>query len=287
MGNELACFLPEGWDTQVKEVVNSALNTFEVFKLTTLQWLKDFALQFARCISITGDADFKQVVSKSMSSSLLSCITQPFTRGQFLTFCKDVVKGLLRRSENYKAVQELLCSVLMETLNSVCAVANCPVVREFFNNVLKNAREEMIAEVARTSARQQLAKAATETVAEELIENTTKLSRASKSGVQALKVGAIVDGCVWLGSVGYTYYRYRQNEIDKPTAQRTVIKRTGAAVGSIGLGAAGTFIGTMLLPGVGTFVGGFIGGFAGDYIGSQAGDKVARQTIQEHHDRQD
>ena len=274
MGNELACFLPKGWDTQVKEVVTPALKTFEVFKLTTLQWLKDFALHFARSISISGDADFKQVVAKSVASSLLSCIKQPFTRGQFLTFCKDVVKELLRRSENYKAVQQFFGSILKETLNSVCTVANCPFVKEFFNNVLKNAREEIAAEAARTSAQQQLAKAATETVAEELIENTTKLSRASKSGVQALKVGVVVDGCAWLASVGYTYYRYRQNQIDRTTAQRTVIKRTGAAVGSIGLGAAGTFIGTMLLPGVGTFVGGFIGGLAGDYIGSQAGDKV-------------
>ena len=166
----------QGMGHASEEVVNSAVKTFEVFELRTLQWLKDFALQFARSISITGDADFKQVVSKSMSLSLLSCITQPFTRGQFLTFCKDVVKELLCHSENYKTVQQLFHSVLKETLNGVRTAANCPVVKEFFNNVLKNAQEEIAAEVARISAQKQLAKAATGTVAEELIENTTKLS---------------------------------------------------------------------------------------------------------------
>ena len=274
----------------MKELVDSALTTCKV-GYKTLQWLGDFALQFARGVSINGDADFGLVVSKSASFSLLSCIWEPFTRGEFLVFCKDAVKGLLRRTEGCKliasAVRQRLLSELNKTLTGVSAVANCPIIRDFFNNICSTAQEEIAAEAARKTAKEQFAKAATETVAEELIETTTRLSRASKSGVQALKVGAAVDGVLWLGSVGYTYYRYRNKQIDKPTAQRTVIKRSGAAVGSIGLGAAGTFVGTLVLPGVGTLVGGFIGGLAGDYFGSKVGEEVAKHTIKENHNRQD
>ena len=118
-------------------------------------------------------------------------------------------------------------------------------------------------------------------VAEEVVESTVKYSRAAQCAKASLKAGVVVDGVCLVYSAGRSYWKYRDGRISWEEHRETLCKRTGGAAGSVGMGAAGTFIGTLVFPGVGTFIGGVIGGMAGDYMGSWMGNKVDKNCFAE------
>lgn len=102
-------------------------------------------------------------------------------------------------------------------------------------------------------------------------ESTMKCSKAILSAKASLKAGVITEGASLACNAGKSYNKYKSGERSWEEHQEIMMKRSISAAGSAGLGAVGTFIGTLLFPGV---MGGIICGMAGSYIGSWVGRKV-------------
>lgn len=118
-------------------------------------------------------------------------------------------------------------------------------------------------------------------VVEEISEQAaSRLAQAKVCVRSTVLVGAVVEG-VFLGcSVARKSYDYSRGRITRSELRQHTIKRSSAAVGSVGLCAAGSFIGTLVFPGVGTFVGGVIGGVVGEMGGAKVGQGIDHLVAQ-------
>ncbi len=264
MGSEWSCVLPKLGATLVTE-----LATDIVAPAITLAELRELATSFARDVSAKGEADLDGVLSKSFLISISTTLTNEFTKRAFLSWCGIVFETISGKVSalTCKALATKLKAALIRVFHDISNKAVSPFIRAIFRRI--------VGETPTTSSKTaQACRSAAGTLSGEALENATRCTRACTSVKTALKWGVVVDGAVAGGTIAYAAYRYKQSKIDGKEFKRIAIRRSSGAVGSVGVGAAGTFIGTLLFPGVGTLVGGFIGGMAGDYMGSWAGGKL-------------
>ena len=99
----------------------------------------------------------------------------------------------------------------------------------------------------------------------------------------ALVCGAAVDGTILVLQVGYSIYKYSNNEIDGHTFRCDTVRNASTAVGSFTGGAAGTMTGTLigatigsLFPGIGTALGALVGGAIGTVVMGTAGSYAGK-----------
>ena len=259
--------------TTVRELLKSVPQYVANFGEFTLAKLVTFAGQFARNVCSCGEADLKDVVVKSLFSTL-GC--DYFTTREFLTCCQKVVEQLYKRINSLPAslaTCTFLKAALKKTLEELSKASPSLWIEIFFKDII-----EETASTSRAVIDLQATRAVTSTAAGEVFENVSKYTRASQSAKSALKFGALVDGTVVVATIGYAGYKYSQGKIDGREFKRVTIRRSSAAVGSVGMSAAGSFVGTLLFPGVGTVIGGIAGGIAGDYTGSWFGGVVDDHT---------
>ena len=281
MGAINCTILPSGWDTEVKEVWEKITSQMKVFGHLTLKNLGDFAVYFARKVSITGDEDFQCVITKEVLKggltvffgNLSDTVLRTITNGQFLDFCNKTVQHIAQMTATSPTmVKEAIRGGIREFIDRICGESCSPIVKTFFECVWKRA-EEKIAKKAAGSAMSNVVSSGAATV-KTVGKNASKLSKAKACAGAALKSSVIVDGALLGVSAGYSYYKYKNGAATWEEHKEVVVKRSAGTAGSIGGTTAGAFIGSLIFPGVGTFVGGFVGGLAGDYAGSRFGGKV-------------
>ena len=183
------------------------------------------------------------------------CVRKPFQQ-----FCTQLTDAILKLGKllTSKLNAELLF-IVQTVANKITDTASNPILKKFFKKLAESAAPQ---QTGRKAAN--IAKAVAGAATEEAAEHLTKFTQASRSARSALKCGILVDGVFLAYSVGTSYSKYQKNEISWEQHRKTVIKRTGAATGSVGAGALGSFVGTLVFPGVGSVIGGFVGGVAGD-----------------------
>lgn len=113
-----------------------------------------------------------------------------------------------------------------------------------------------------------LFRAAGGTIGQEVVEGVGKLSKANASAISTFKSGVVIDGFIFGCTLTYSAIQYQKGNIDEEQFRRIAVTRGTATAGSVCASSAGAFLGTMVFPGVGTFVGGVVGGIVGDFIGN-------------------
>ena len=280
--------LPKGWETVVRDVWIRSIGQMKVFGDLSLKALSDFALHFARKVSITGDSDLRCLMTKEVLKGGLTTflshqwdtVISTITNKQFLDFCSQTVQYIATKTAtSTTVVKEAILRGIRVTINKICGESCSSIVNAFFTRVLKGA-EEKIAKEAAGSAMSNVVtsgKAAVKTVGE----NASKLSKAKACAGAAFKSSVVVDGALLGISAGYSYYKYKTGASTWEEHKGVVAKRSASTAGSIGGTTAGAFVGSLILPGVGTFVGGFVGGIAGDWFGGNVYDKVSSKPDNE------
>ena len=265
-GFNFSCVIPDGWETIVGKITSSLS---EPLKFLNLGQFHNFCVSFAKDFTASGTADSRSVFTKSFASSFLGTITCNLTKEEFLYSCVHICSGLLRLAQSSES-QKKLITALEKILEPITEVAISPIVEIFFRDVLiKAAKEE-----AKQSCVKPLVQAATGAVGEEIAGGVSKLSKAKAGAKSVIKWSIVVDGSVFVYTVGNAAHKYHNGDISYREFRRTTIKRGSATIGSIGMGGAGAFVGSLIFPGVGTFVGGFVGGVVGEYIGNNIGEKA-------------
>ena len=138
--------------------------------------------------------------------------------------------------------------------------------------VAKETGEEMASSVTKVAATHLMKE-----TAEEAVSKTTAigLGKQMASGAKAgLFGGVVVEGACLAYSVHGAYQQMKNDEISQEQFRHHVVKRTGAAGGSMTGGVAGAAIGSVIIPipVVGTVVGSVVGGVVGSFVGSMVGD---------------
>ena len=278
MGEIWSKIVSNGWLTPVKEVYKSS--DAECDTGITLKDLKEFAKHFSEKVSNSGDVSFDMVATKTFVISVIS--TGVKQAREALLSCLKIVVGtivqkILKTSGDSR---KILLQSMKEIALKISKEAVDPLIRKFFKDIARNALVQDSGSKL-LQAVQALSVSGTEkgaqSVAREGVKTAAKESArtaAKQSAISAAKVGAVVDGMLLAYTVTRSAYRYRNGDITGNELRRTVMRRSSAAVGSVGLSAAGAFVGTLVAPGAGTFIGGWIGGMAGDYMGSWFGAKV-------------
>ena len=265
-GFNFSCVIPDGWETIVGKITSLPL---EPLKCLNLRKFHDFCVSFAKKFTANGTADLGSVITKSFTSSFLGAITCNLTKKELFDSCVYICSGLLRLVHSSESRKKLI-TALKNILERIAEVAICPFVETFFRDVLIEAAKQE----AKQSCVKPLMKAATGAVGEEIAGGVGKLSKAKAGAKSAIKWGIVVDGVVFVYTVGNAACKYHNGDISYREFRRTTIKRGSATIGSIGMGGAGAFVGSLIFPGVGTFVGGFVGGIVGEYIGNSVGEKA-------------
>ena len=266
MGN----ILKKGWETTVDD-----LNDEDVDGNITLDNLYFVAKYFATSVDSNGDATVGAVLMKCLSSACLSTVKCSCTRKPFLDFCNKVIVAVMKYGNSLAATQnELLRKAVEKVANTIVEKAVNPVVKRFFTQTVENAVPACTAVHAAQSGNGALNQLAGEVLVEEAVENISKLTLAKSSAKSALKWGFVVEGACLAYTIYDSHTKLKKKEITSDQYTRTVVKRSSGAAASLGGGAVGSFVGTLVLPGFGSFVGGFVGGVAGDYLGSWLGEKA-------------
>ena len=185
-----------------------------------------------------------------------------------LEICSYVCAGILHFAQ-LVGHQQVVQRALKDIADKIAETASTNFVKYFFQNVVENAARNQ-----QRLLRPGLVKTIGGTLAEEFAKNAGNISRAKAGAKVAFKTGLITDGAILAFTLGYATWQYKKGNIDGAHLRRTAVTSTSAAAGSVGMSSAGVFIGTMIFPGVGTFVGGVVGGIAGHYMGHKVGEAV-------------
>ena len=247
------------------------LNDKDVDGNITLNVIHFVAKRFAMRVDSNGDATVGAVLGKCLSSA---CLSTSCTRKPFLDFCNKVIIVVMKYGNSLAATQnELLRKTVENVANKIAEKAVNPVVKRFFKQIVENTAPACAAQSS-NGALNQLAKGTGEALFEEAVENISKFTQAKSSAKSALKWGFIVEGACLAYTIYDSHTKLKKKEITPEQCKRTVVKRSSGAAASLGGGAVGSFVGTLVLPGFGSVVGGFVGGVAGDYLGSWLGEKA-------------
>ena len=272
MGDCMSCLNISG-STQIKELIANTLRSCRIFGHIALDKLHEFANAFSEQITARGAAVFDAVLAKSAFTSSIAAKMSGFTFRQLTECSKHILEVIANRAMDLSyASREQLFTQLETIVSALCSNAKSLTVAETYRNILKETIEAV--KSSYKSKTVQVVQSISGSVAEEVVESTVKYSRAAQCAKASLKAGVVIDGACLAYSAGKSYMKYRDGTILWEEHRETLMKRTGGAAGSVGMGAIGTFVGTLILPGLGSFVGGVIGGVAGDYIGSWAGNKA-------------
>ena len=90
-----------------------------------------------------------------------------------------------------------------------------------------------------------------------------------------LRTQAVSQAAVLLVEGGVDGYRYARGRIDGPELRWRVLRSAAGAAGGASAAAAGAWVGTLALPGLGTAVGGAVGSILGTQ-GARSGFEKAR-----------
>ena len=278
MGNTISDNLQNGDDTPVEKLINQfadyliKLNLGPVVELS-IKGFHKLCSKFAQNVVMHGRASFDEIIEKSFLNAFFTGIKMGcFTKGCFLETCSYVCAGILRFAK-FAGHEKVVKRALQGIADKIATKASTNFVKYFFQNVVENAASNQ-----HRLLRPNLLKTIGGTVAEEFVENAGKFSQAKAGAKIAFKTGLITDGAILAFTLGYASWQYSKGNIDGAQLKRTAITSTSAAAGSVGMSSAGVFIGTLIFPGVGSFVGGFIGGIAGHYVGHTVG-KIFDDTI--------
>ena len=266
-------YLDISWSTQIKELIANTLQSCKIFGHIALDELHYFANAFSEQVTAGGIAALDAVVAKSVFITSVTVKISGFTFRQLAECSKHVLEAIAHRAMELPfKLRNQLFTQLETIVTTLCSNAKSPTVAETYSNILKEIIETIKSSYKSKTA--QVVQSISGSVAEEVIESTVKYSRAAQCAKASLKAGVVIDGACLVYSAGKSYMKYRDGTISWEEHRETLMKRTGGAAGSVGMGAVGTFVGTLVFPGLGSLIGGFIGGVAGDYMGSWAGNKV-------------
>ena len=273
MGDTISC-LNITWSTQVRELITNNLESWRIFGHITLERLLRFANDFSEQITVGGIAAFNAVLRKSVFITSVAVEMSGLAFRQLADCSKHVLEAIADQAMKLSfQLRNQLFIQLENIVTALCKNAKSFTIAETYHNILneavKSSNKSKGVQVA-----QSISGAAA--VAEEVVKNTTKYSKAAQCAKASLKVGVVVDGVCLAFCIYKSYKKYTNEQISWEEHRETVMKRIGGAAGSVGMEALGTFVGTLVFPGVGSFVGGVIGGMAGDYLGSWAGNKADR-----------
>ena len=301
MGDRMSCLINISWSTPInKLIIANTLESYKIFGHISLEDLHKFANAFSeQILTARGTAVFDAVLAKSVFISSAAAKMSGFTFRQLTECSKHVLEAIANRAMDLSyALREQLFTQLDTIVSALSSNAKSVTVAETYHNILKETIEtaksyksktvqvvqsvsyesktvQVVQSVSYKSKTVQVVQSISGSMAEEVVESTAKYSaRAAQCAKASLKAGVVFDGACLAYSAGKSYMKYRNGGITWEEHRETLMKRTGGAAGSVGMGAIGTFVGTLVFPGLGSFVGGVIGGLAGDYMGSWAGNEV-------------
>jgi cation transport regulator ChaB len=247
MGTNMSC-LNISWTTQVKELIaDNTLPSCKIFGHIDLAKLHKFANAFSEQITAGSAAVFDAVLAKSVFISSVAVKMSGFTFRQLVECSKHVLDSIAHQAMELPfKLRNQLFTQLETIVTTLCSNAKSLTVAETYRNILKEAIEA--AKSSYKSKTVQMAQSFSGSVAEEVVESTVKYSRAAQCAKASMKAGVIIDGACLAYSAGKSHMKYRAGTISWEEHRETLMKRTGGAAGSVGMGAVGTFVGTLVFP---------------------------------------
>ena len=215
----------------------------------------------------TGEAKCQQLVNvaatakKAVITGVVTGLTTP-EGYRLMKGCADLINSTIKKTSE-KAASSMAKTALKEAAEEV--------ISGTAKTALKETAEEVISGTAKTAASQ-----LTKETAEEAVSKTAavglgkKMASAAKAGLVA---GVVVETACLAYSVHGAYQQMKNDEISQEQFRHHVVKRTGAAGGSLSCGMAGAAIASVVIPipVVGTAIGSVVGGVVGSFLGSMVG----------------
>lgn len=202
-------------------------------------------------------------------------VTGKAQSSQISVHIKAVLSGTiagLMTPEGFRFLRGLGKAItIAKKLNVLSSSALDPILqiskKKVTDQVISGSTKAVASQVAKQTAKE----ATEEVVGATAVTATSKLAKGAKAGL----LGGVVVEIVSLTYTGYSsYQKVKNGELSLKDHQRHMVKRIGAAVGSIGGGIVGAAVGSVIFPGAGTVAGGIVGGMAGDHLGSKFGEKI-------------
>ena len=142
--------------------------------------------------------------------------------------------------------------------------------KEGTKEVIKEAAESTFTEGSKKFVKECSKSVAKETV-EETVTTAAKLANRFKDGAKSGLGGAVLVESIFLSyKIVQSYKQYNKGEIDGVQFHHQCVRDVGSSGGSVGVGALGAGIGSVIFPVVGTFIGGVAGGMLGSILGAKA-----------------
>ncbi len=264
--------LSNGFDTPVREILidRNEKRTVPAFEEMSIGRFNIVVQQFVAKAAVRSEQDF--ILPSSFNDVWNKHIN--ITNGNFLSFCKLIIESLAQIAVLLRKIkQRLLVQDIQDALVNICNEPGCtPFLQNFFQRLIKWAEEE-IAKLSAGSALNNVISGVAATL-QKTGKNSTKQIVAASAARRAFAASVVVDvGLLGFGA-SYSYHQYKVGNLSYSEHKQVVAKRSAAAIGSITGTTAGAFVGSLMLPGVGTFFGGFIGGMIGDSLGSKVGEEL-------------
>lgn len=270
--------LSNGYDTPVREILIEK-RTVPAVEEISIGIFNIVVQQFVAKSAVRSEDDLKLCINISSSSSYINIWSKltSVTNRKFLSFCKLVIESLAQIAAPLsKRRQHFLVQDIQKALFKICDQPGCtPYLQTFFEELRKWA-EEKIAKLSTGSALNNFLSGAAVIV-------TSKQTVAKSVAKTASVASTVVDGTLLLLTMTHSYYLYKKKKLSYDELQQIFVERSTATMGSIGGTTTGACIGSLVLPGVGTFFGCVVGGMVGEFLGSKIGgelyDAVNPETV--------